>query len=241
MLNSVGLTGPGIGPWIRDDLPELHATGASVIASLWGRTIDDYAEGASLLSEAGSRLVAIELNLSCPNLDGGRHMFAVDPEATQSVVAAVCSVTELPVFAKLTAVVTDIIEIARRAIDAGATGLTLINTLLGIAIDADARRPVLGAGGGGLSGPPIKPVALRAICDVARALPGVPIIGMGGVTNGTDAVEMLLAGATAVGVGTATFAEPRAALRVRDELTTWCARRGIASTRELVGTMNAER
>jgi dihydroorotate dehydrogenase (NAD+) catalytic subunit len=235
MLNSVGLTGPGIADWIRADLPALRAAGARVIVSLWGHTVDDYANGAALLAPAMDHVTAIELNLSCPNLDGGRHMFAADADASSTVVRAVCAVVERPVFAKLTAAVPDLVEIARQAREAGAAGLTLINTLPGLAIDADDRCPRLGAGGGGLSGPPIKPVALRAVADVARALPGVPIIGTGGVTTGTDAVEMLLAGATAVGVGTATFAEPRATLRIRDELVRWCTRRRVTSTAELIG------
>jgi dihydroorotate dehydrogenase (NAD+) catalytic subunit len=235
MLNSVGLTGPGVAAWIADELPALRATGATVIASLWGRTVGDYAEGARLLGAAGDAVAAVEVNLSCPNLDGGKHMFAVDPDATAAVIAAVAQATDRPVFAKLTAAVTDIVVPARAAIDAGATGLTLVNTLLGLAIDAETRRPVLGAGGGGLSGPPIKPVALRAVSEVARALPGTPIIGTGGVTSGRDAVEMLLAGATAVGVGTATFAEPRATLRIVGELADWCARHRVATTAELTG------
>lgn len=237
MLNSVGLTGPGVVAWVRDELPALHAAGARVIASLWGRTVDDYATGAALLGDARDRLIAVELNLSCPNLDGGRHMFAADAEATGAVIRAVRETTDLPVFAKLTAAVTDIVAIAGAALDAGATGLTLINTLPGLAIDADGRRPMLGAGGGGLSGPPLKPVALRAVWEVSRAFSAIPIIGTGGVSSGEDAVEMLLAGAAAVGVGTATFADPRAALRIRDQLVRWCARHGIATTAELTGAL----
>ncbi len=237
MLNSVGLAGPGVEAWIRDDLPQLHAYGATVIVSLWGRTIDDYVQGAKLLDEVRAQVAAIELNLSCPNLDGGRHMFAVDSGATSAVIKAVKDSTDVPLFAKLTAVVTDIVQIAGVALDAGATGLTLINTLLGLMIDPATRKPVLGAGGGGLSGTPIKPVALRAVAEVARAFPGTPIIGTGGVNTGIDAAEMLMAGASAVGVGTATFAEPRASLRIRDELVRWCRRNRIATTAELTGSL----
>lgn len=240
MLNSVGLAGPGIGAWLRDDLPSLAASGATVIVSAWGRTVADYAAVAAAVQThrsdtRGGPVAAVELNLSCPNLDGGRHMFAVDPTASAAVVAATVAVTDLPVFGKLTAATDDLVAVARAVVDAGATGLTLINTLPGLAIDAAERRPVLGAGGGGLSGPPLKPVALRAVAEIARALPGVPIIGTGGVTTGSDAVEMLLAGAAAVGVGTATFAEPRATIRIRDELARWCARHAIVSTHELSG------
>lgn len=236
MLNSVGLTGPGIDAWIRDDLPGMVAARARVIVSAWGRTAADYATVAAAVENRGTpAIAAIELNLSCPNLDGGRHMFAADPDASAAVVAAVCTTTTRPVFAKLTAAVDDLVAVAAAVIDAGATGLTLINTMPGLVIDADRRRPVLGAGGGGLSGPPLKPIALRAVADVARAVPGVPIVGVGGVTSGSDAAEMLLAGAVAVGVGTATFAEPRATIRIRDELVRWCARRAISSTRQLTG------
>lgn len=235
MLNSVGLAGPGVATWIRDDLPALEASGARIIVSIWGRSADDYAAAASALLAVADRVVAIEINLSCPNLDGGRHMFALDADATAAVVRAVVAANPLPVFAKLTAVVSDLTAIARAAIDAGATGLTLINTLPGLAIDADRRRTALGAGGGGLSGAPIKPVALRAVWECARAFPSVPIIGTGGVGHGRDAAEMLLAGATAVGVGTATFADPRAPARVLDEFERWCRRHRVRASGELTG------
>jgi dihydroorotate dehydrogenase (NAD+) catalytic subunit len=200
-----------------------------VIASLWGRTVDDYAQGAARLHDAVDDLVAVEVNVSCPNLHRREEMFAHDPEATAAAVGAVADAgLALPVFAKLSPNVTDITKIARAAVGAGATGLTLVNTVMGLVIDAEARRPVLGGGGGGLSGPAIKPVALRAVHDVSHALPDVPIVGTGGVMSGVDAVEMLLAGASAVGVGTANFLDPRAPHRIVDELREWCAHHDVA-------------
>jgi dihydroorotate dehydrogenase (NAD+) catalytic subunit len=238
MVNAVGLQGPGVAAWVRDDLPALRAEGARVIASLWGRTVDDYARGAELLAAGRDDLAGVEVNVSCPNLHARAEMFAHDAAATAAAVGAVTSAgLELPVFAKLSPNVTDITEIARAAVGAGADGLTLVNTVMGLVVDADARRPVLGGGGGGLSGPAIKPVALRAVHDVARALPGTPIIGTGGVTSGVDAVEMLLVGARAVGVGTASFLDPRAAVRIVDELHEWCARHGVARVTDLVGAL----
>jgi dihydroorotate dehydrogenase (NAD+) catalytic subunit len=240
MLNSVGLPGPGVDVWIERDLPALEARGARVIASIWGRTIDEYVAAARPLKEVAHRLVAVEVNLSCPNVEARREMFAHAPETTRDATRAVVDALggASRVFAKLSPNVTDIGEIATAAIEAGATGVTLVNTLMGLLVDASARAPRLGAGGGGLSGPPLKPVALRAVRDVARAHPGVPIIGTGGVGTGEDAVEMLLAGAHAVGVGTATFAHPRATLRIVDELRVWCAKHEVSAVRELIGGLH---
>jgi dihydroorotate dehydrogenase (NAD+) catalytic subunit len=236
MLNSVGLAGPGVARWIDEDLPALERTGARVIASIWGRTVDDYAKAAAMLAPVAPRLRALEINLSCPNL-AAHEMFAQSTRGTEDVVAAVCGEISLPVFAKLTAQVDDAVPIATAAMRAGATGLTLINTMPGLVVDTRARRPMLGAGGGGLSGTPLLPVALRVVADVARALAGVPIIGTGGVSTGEHAAAMLLAGASAVGVGTATFAETRAALRIRDELARWCSHHRVARVAELTGGM----
>jgi dihydroorotate dehydrogenase (NAD+) catalytic subunit len=239
MLNSVGLAGPGVDAWIATDLPALEARGARVIASIWGRSVDDYAAAAAPLKRVADRLVAVEVNLSCPNVESRSDVFAHASAPTAAAIGCVVDALPgtLPVFAKLSPNVTDIVEIARAALDAGATGLTLINTVMGLAIDADRRRPKLGAGGGGLSGAPIKAIALRAVWEVARALPGTSIIGTGGVASGVDAVEMLLAGASAVGVGTATFADPRAALRIARDVEEWCARRGVQRVRDLIGTL----
>lgn len=238
MLNSVGLEGPGVEHWVEHDLPTLRALGARVIASIWGRTVEDFALAAKMLGPARGELLAVEANVSCPNLEDRSRMFAHAPEPTAAVVTAVSdAIPGLPVFAKLSPNVADLTDVAGAALEAGATGLTLINTVLGLLVDAESRRPMLGAGGGGLSGPAIKPVALRAVHDVGRAFPGTPIIGTGGVTSGTDAVEMLLAGASAVGVGTATFRDPRAPVRIGHDLGRWCARHDVARVADLVGAL----
>ncbi|MCU1426952.1 MAG: dihydroorotate dehydrogenase family protein [Actinomycetia bacterium] len=239
MCNSIGLAGPGVEAWIANDLPRLTDRGARVIASIWGRTVDDYAVAAAPLKRVADRLVAVEVNLSCPNVEARSAVFAHACEPTSAAVRGVVDALggAVPVFAKLSPNVTDLVSIAAAALDAGAAGLTLINTVMALIVDVETRRPKLGAGGGGLSGPPVKPIALRAVWDVSRALPGTPIIGTGGVTSGTDAIEMLLAGASAVGVGTATFADPKATLRIVDEMRAWCARHGVRNIQDLVGKL----
>jgi dihydroorotate dehydrogenase (NAD+) catalytic subunit len=233
MVNAVGLQGPGMAAWRARDLPALRAAGARVIASVWGHTVDDFARATEMLD--GADVLAIEVNASCPNLHA--DIWAHDARAIGEVVRAVRGATALPVLAKLSPNVTDLTEIARAAVDAGADGLTLVNTVLALVVDAETRRPVLGGGGGGLSGPAIKPIALRAVHTVSRALPGVPVIGTGGVQSGVDAVEMLLAGASAVAVGTANFREPRAPYRVLAELIEWCAGHDVARVRDLTGAL----
>ncbi len=239
MLNSVGLPGPGVDAWIEHDLPALEALGARVIASIWGRSAEEYAAAARPLKAVAHRLAAVEVNLSCPNVEARGNVFAHSEDATRTAMRVVVESLgdTTPTFAKLSPNVTDIVPIAGAALDAGATGLTLVNSVMGLMIDAQTRAPRLGAGGGGLTGAPIKPIALRAVWDVARAFPGVPIIGTGGVTRGVDAIEMMLAGATAVGVGTATFADPRAALRIVREIGEWCATNRVEHVRELIGAL----
>jgi dihydroorotate dehydrogenase (NAD+) catalytic subunit len=238
MLNAVGLQGPGVRAWVAHDLPALRAAGARVIASVWGTTVDEFGRAAKLLLPARDDLLAIEVNVSCPNHHARDEIFAHHPDATAAAIGSVVDTgLDLPVIAKLSPNVTDLTAIAEAAVDAGATSLTLVNTVLGLLVDTETRKPVLGGGGGGLSGPAIKPVALRAVHDVTRALPGVPVIGTGGVATGTDAVEMLLAGATAVGVGTANFLDPRAPYRVLDELIDWCATHDVARVQDLIGAM----
>lgn len=240
MLNSVGLDGPGVEHWVTHELGALRARGARVIASLWGRTVDDYARAARQLRVARDELIAVELNISCPNVENRSRMFAHDVGSTHDAVrAAVEELDGLPVFAKLSPNTWEIVDIAGAALDAGATGLTLVNTVLGLGIDAETATATLGAGGGGLSGPAIKPIALRVVDEVYRARPDVPIIGTGGVTTGVDAVEMLLAGASAVGVGTVTFAEPRAPMRIAAEVAAWCRDHGVARVCDLTGGLRA--
>lgn len=232
MMNAVGLQGPGIEYWLERVLPGLLATGATVVASIWGRSLDDYRRAAEMLAAAPSGVVAVEVNLSCPNLEGRGSIFAHDVELSADVIAATAA-CERPRWAKLSANTDRIIDVARAVSDAGAEAVTCINTLLGLGYDPETLRPVLGAGGGGLSGRAIHPVAVRAVHDVHAALPDVPIIGVGGVASGWDAVEMLLAGARAVQVGTATFADPAAPLNAQRELLAWARGRGIARTTDV--------
>ena len=235
MINAVGLQGLGVSAWLADDLPALTACGARVVVSIWGRSVDDYARAAELLGAVrAAEVVAVEVNLSCPNLEGRRGIFAHDPEMSAAVIAASAACGR-PVWAKLSANTDRVVEVAGAVRQAGAEAVTLINTLLGMVIDPETRRPVLGAGGGGYSGLPIHPVAVRTVFDVHAALPDLPIIGVGGVANGLGAVELMLAGASAVQVGTANFVDPRASIRVLDGLTEWCARHGVDSVADLVG------
>jgi dihydroorotate dehydrogenase (NAD+) catalytic subunit len=217
MLNAVGLQGPGVAHWLDHTLPDLVASGATVVASIWGRTIAEYRKAAELLSIAPPAVVAVEINLSCPNLEGRDAIFAHDPERSAEVVAATTECGR-PRWAKLSPNTDRIVEVAAAVREAGADAVTCINTVLGMAYDPATGAPALGAGGGGLSGPAIHPIAVRAVHDVHAALPGLPIVGVGGVASGWDARELLLAGAIAVQVGTATFADPRAPVRVLREL-----------------------
>ena len=237
MLNSVGLQGPGIEAWVRDDLPRLAAVGARTVVSIWGQRLDDYAEAASILASVEG-LTAVEVNVSCPNIEDRRHMFAHSPDSTAEVLATVAAgCPSIPLWAKLSPTVSDIADIAGAALENGAEAVTLINTALGMAIDVERRAPVLGSGpsGGGLSGPSIHPIAVRAVFDVRAAHPDAVIIGVGGIMVGRDAIELLMAGADAVQVGTATFRDPRAPWRVLDEIGAWCASHGVSSVRTLTG------
>jgi dihydroorotate dehydrogenase (NAD+) catalytic subunit len=234
MLNSVGLQNPGVEAWLDHELPELAATGARVVASIWGFTVEAYERAAKLLVDAPASVVAIEVNLSCPNVESRRNMFAHSASATAEVIDATGALGR-PRWAKLSPNVTDLPEIAVAALDAGADAVTLINTVMGLAIDPVTRRARLGNGGGGLSGAAIHPVAVRAVADVHAARPGAAIVGVGGVTSAEDAVELLLAGASAVQIGTATFRDPRAPERILRELAAWCRRHDIGRISDLIG------
>jgi len=232
MLNAVGLQGPGIEHWLDHVVPDLVASGATVVASIWGRSIDDYRAAAEQLAAAPAQVVAVEVNLSCPNLEGRRAIFAHDAALSAEVVAATAPAGR-PRWAKLSANTDRIVEVAEAVAGAGAEAVTCINTMLGFAYDPETRRPSLAAGGGGLSGRAIHPIAVRAVHDVHEALPELAIIGVGGVASGWDAAELLLAGASAVQVGTASFANPSATADVQRELAEWMHEQGIRGTDEI--------
>ena len=236
MLNSIGLQGPGIEAFVERDLAWLAARGTRTVVSIGGGDVDEYAELASRLRQAGG-VTALEVNISCPNVENRGLVFACDPVASARVLAAVRAETDpsVPVLAKLSPDVTDIVEVAAACVEAGADGLSMVNTLLGMVVDTDTMRPRLAAATGGLSGPAIRPVAVRCVWQVHAALPHVPILGMGGIRSGLDALQFVLAGASAVSVGTAVFGDPTAPVRVRDELAAALADRGFAAFRDAVG------
>ena len=236
MLNSIGLQGPGIEVFLDRDLPWLAARGARAVVSIAGGCVADYAGLASRLRDRPG-LAMVEVNISCPNVEDRGQVFACDPQAASGVVGAVRRNTApgIPVFAKLSPDVTDIALIAQACVDAGADGLSVINTLLGMVIDTTTMRPALAGVTGGLSGPAIRPVAVRCVWQVHQALPDVPILGMGGIRTGLDALQFLLAGASAVSVGTTVFGDPSAPVRVLAELGQALSDRGIEHVRDVIG------
>jgi len=238
MLNAIGLQNPGVEAFRARDLAWLAERGVPAIASIGGHSVEDYVRCAEALDRAP--MIAIEMNLSCPNLEDRGFMFALDPARAREVVAAVKAVIDVPVFAKLSPDVTDLVAIAEAVIDGGANGVSLINTTLGMAIDIHTQRPKLSTGTGGLSGPAIKPIAVRCVWQVHNAMPHVPIIGMGGVRTAEDALELILAGATAVAVGTANFVDPRATETIRDGIEAFMAANDIASLDTIRGRVKME-
>ena len=244
MLNSIGLQGPGIRAFVEHDLAWLHSVGARVLVSIAGASAAEFADVAAILAEspAFETVVGVEANISCPNVANRGLVFACDPRSSATVISLVREEipSAIPVFAKLSPDVTDIVEIARACVLAGADGLTLINTLLAMVIDTDRLRPQVAGVTGGLSGPGIRPVAVRAIWQVRAAmivghLPTVPIIGVGGVRTGDDALQLVAAGASAIQVGTATFNDPTAPLRVNRELAASLQDKGFARFTDVVG------
>jgi dihydroorotate dehydrogenase (NAD+) catalytic subunit len=235
MLNSIGLQGPGIDAFLDKDLPWLADRGARAVVSIAGETVEEYARLAQKLR--GRPLSMVEVNISCPNVEDRGLVFACDPRASSGVIEAVRKniAPGIPVLAKLSPDVTDITTIARACVNAGADGLSVINTLLGMAIDTDRMRPVLAGVTGGLSGPAIRPVAVRCVWQVHQALPDVPILGMGGIRTGLDALEFVLAGASAVSVGTTVFGDPSAPVRVLAELREALQARGFERFSDAVG------
>jgi len=244
MLNSIGLQGPGIDVFAGEDLVWLRSVGARVLVSIAGNTAGEYADVAAVLrrSPAFDAVVGVEVNISCPNVANRGLVFACDPLASATVIALVREKLprDIPIFAKLSPDVTDIVEIARACVKAGADGLTMINTLLGMVIDTDLLRPQVAGVTGGLSGPGIRPVAVRAIWQVRAAMldgriPTAPIIGVGGVGTGDDALQLVAAGASAIQVGTATFNDPSAPIRVNRELAAALQDKGFVRFRDAVG------
>jgi dihydroorotate dehydrogenase (NAD+) catalytic subunit len=236
MLNSIGLQGPGIDAFLANDVPWLLEHKARVIVSIAGETVEEYSTLARKLRSV-SGISAVEVNISCPNVENRGLVFACDPESSRRVIDCVRKTIggELPIIAKLSPDVTDLPAIARGVVDAGADGLALINTVLGMVINIDSMKPHLGGKTGGLSGPAIKPVAVRAIYQVHAALPKVPILGMGGVASGRDALELILAGASGVSVGTASFGNPKALIDIQNELRDLLAARGFATMQQAIG------
>ena len=237
MLNAIGLQNVGVEYFINEYLPQLRRYDTAVIANIFGETVEEYAAVAGALERAEG-VAAVEINVSCPNVTKGGIAFGNDPVMLKSVVRAVRDATRLPVITKMTPNVTDIVLLAHAAVDGGSDALSLINTLLGMSVDIETRSPHLRNVVGGLSGPAIRPVALRMVHQVYRANLGVPLIGIGGITCAEDAIQFLICGAAAVQVGTANYIEPDAAVAICRGISDYLERMGLGSVNELVGTLN---
>jgi len=238
MLNAIGLQGPGVDKFLNGEhyMPFLRTTDATVIVNIWGKSIADYCEVASRLDAEREGITALEVNISCPNVKAGGVAFGTDLKLLNEVISAVRKATTLPLIVKLSPNVTRIGDFAKAAEDAGADAVSLINTLTGMAINAETRRPRIANLTGGLSGPAVKPVALRMVYEASKAV-SIPVIGMGGICNGIDAVEFMLAGASAVAVGTATFTDPYAPLKVIDGIKDYLKRHNYNSVSDIIGAL----
>jgi dihydroorotate dehydrogenase (NAD+) catalytic subunit len=234
MLNAIGLQNAGVEEFLTREASWIEQAGVPVFVSIAGTSVEEYSRVTVMVRDIPG-VVGIEANISCPNVERRGEVFACFPDQAAEVVGAMSRLTRLPIFAKLTADVTNIVEVAEACIRAGAHGLSLINTVLGMAIDTETFRPKLGAVTGGLSGPAIRPIAVRCVYQVASALPGVPIMGIGGVTCADDAIQLMLAGASAVQVGTANFYEPDATVCVAEGIAEFLARKGLSRPSDIVG------
>ena len=241
MLNGIGLQGPGIDDFIQNDLSWLSQKGAKTIVSIAGNNVEEFGKVADKLRDIPG-VIAIEVNISCPNVENRGLVFACDPYAAADVINNVRRnvSASIPLFAKLSPDVTDITEIAKSVVKAGADGLSVINTLLGMVIDTDTLLPKLSGKTGGLSGPAIRPVAIRCVYQIRKALPNIPIIGMGGIRNGRDAIEFFAAGANAISVGTTVFNDPEACVRIHDETAEILQEKGIRSLSEIISAAHRE-
>jgi dihydroorotate dehydrogenase (NAD+) catalytic subunit len=238
MLNAIGLQGPGVDKFLNSPeyMPFLRKSGATVIVNIWGKSIAEYCDVAERLDAESEGIAALEINISCPNVKEGGVAFGTDLKLANQVVSEIRKVTSLPLITKLSPNVSNIADFARAVVDGGSDMVSLINTLTGMAINIETRRPYIANMTGGLSGPAIKPVAVRMVYEVAQAVK-VPIIGMGGIMTGEDAIEFMLAGASAVAVGTAIFVDPFAPLKVIKGIEEYLERHGYKSVKEIVGAM----
>ncbi len=239
MLNSIGLQNPGIESFVKNNLPYLVEKNATIIINIVGETLDDYVSAVDFIKDR-KEITAIELNLSCPNVSGGLD-FSQDPKKAFGLVSEIKKITDIPLWAKLSPNVTDITEIVKACVDAGAEGISLINTVLGLAINKWTKKPVLPRATGGYSGPAIKPIALRMIWETHKKFPKVPIIGIGGIHTTDDAIEFLLCGASAVQIGTANFVNPKTSIEIINGLKDYCEKSKLSSLNEIVGKAHEEK
>ena len=238
MLNAIGIQNKGVDHFLQEDLPWLLKKNATVIASIAGNTVDEFVRVADKIRTGGRGVAAVEINISCPNLEDRNNMFAHSPKATAEVVGNVKeALKRTMVFPKLSPNVTSLSEIAESALNAGADGLSLINTVFGMQIDTETRLPKLAGTYGGLSGPAVHPIAVRAVHEVHRNFPDIPLIGQGGIATAEDALQLILAGATAIAVGTANFVDPLSALKVKEGIAAYMDRHGVTDLSELVGAV----
>jgi dihydroorotate dehydrogenase (NAD+) catalytic subunit len=241
MLNAIGIQNKGVDHFVSESLPWLLEHKANVFASIAGNTVEEFVRVADRLRPVAHKLAAIEINISCPNLEDRNNMFSHSANATAAVVRQVrSSVGRVPLFPKLSPNVTSLSEIADAALNAGADGVSLVNTVMGMAVDVETRRPKLAGVVGGLSGPAILPIAVRAVHEIHRNFPHVPIIGQGGIQDASDALQLILAGASAVAVGTFNFVNPRASIEIAEGIADYMRRHGVTATAELVGALKLE-